>query len=152
MFDYIEEHGHYFQHGGWNTGQWCKDEALAPLGLTRENSFDVPHMMACIMGLDFENKRSVEFFEQWMMHAQDGVTFPGPWTNENKQASQDERVLGHRHDQTVASVLSHRLGMEWVQAQGEYKLIYHTDGIELGPNVCFVSRGGSGANYPVTLL
>jgi hypothetical protein len=152
MFDYIREHGHYFQYGGWNTGQWCKDEALAPLGLTRESAFEVPHMMACVMGLDLENARSVEFLDQWLMHAQDGITFPGPWTNENQQASAHPDVLGHRHDQTVASVLSHRMGMEWIQTQEDYKLIYHADGIAVGPNACLVSRGGSGTLQPTELL
>lgn len=110
LWEHIEREGHYFPKNGWDTGQWCADSALEPLGITREESFKIPHPMACVMGFDFRNERTCQFFDEWLALA--GEAFRGPWTNANGEASKDPRVKGHRHDQTAAGVVAHRLGME----------------------------------------
>jgi hypothetical protein len=38
----------------------------------------------------------------------------GSWTNQNKKVSNDPRCLGHRHDQSVGSILACQLGMEHI--------------------------------------
>jgi hypothetical protein len=54
--------------------------------------------------------------QQWKERARDGVTFPGPkWSGVfgwPRTASQDPRVKGHRYDQTAASVIALKLGMD----------------------------------------
>jgi hypothetical protein len=61
---------------------------------------------------------SSSFLADWQRFALDGVTFPGPkWSGLHgypRTASADERVKGHRYDQTVASVIAIRRNMnEW---------------------------------------
>lgn len=111
LWAHLEREGYWFCNNGWNTGQWCADSALAPLGITREESFDIPHLVAAAMGFNLHNLRTLEFIYLWLDHARDGRSFRGPMRNDRGEASPDPRVRGHRCDQTVASVLAWRLGM-----------------------------------------
>lgn len=113
LWAHIEREGYWFPNNGWNTGQWCADSALAPLGITREESFGIPHLAATAMGFNLHNVRTLEFVYLWLDYARDGRAFRGPLRNDRGQASPDPRVLGHRCDQTVASVLAWRLGMNF---------------------------------------
>lgn len=141
LFDQIEREGHYLQDNqGWTTGQWCSDSALQPLKVTREELFQTPHLMASVMGLDLTNKRSMEFLTQWKDLAAEGTAFKGDWKNDRRQVSKDPRVLGHRHDQTVASVLTLRLGMKWTPLN-EGVLIYSPHDVSVEPRVYFTSQG-----------
>lgn len=110
IYHQLDTDGYMLAMNAWNTGQWCSDAALPLLGITREQSFTIPHIMANVMGFDVRNERSREFLRQYHVHAQDG-SFKGEWVNKNHSVSTDDRVLGHRHDQTAASVIAWRLGM-----------------------------------------
>jgi hypothetical protein len=118
LFASIERKGYLFFPEQHSVGEYCKDDALVPLGITRDESFTIPSCRSTVIGLDFATPRAAEFLRQWKERAGDGVSFPGPkWSGVNgwpRTASQDPRVKGHRHDQTAASVIAHRLGMnEW---------------------------------------
>lgn len=118
LFESIQRRGYLFFPERHSVGEYCKDDALEPLGITREESFAIPSCWSAVVGLDFESPKAVEFLRQWKDRAVDGVTFPGPkWSGVHgwpRTASQDPRVKGHRHDQTAASVIAYRLGMrEW---------------------------------------
>jgi len=106
----ILKDGYLLLLNGWTTGQWCSDAALKTLGITREESFEIPHLMACVMGLNLRSKKSCEFLNQYYARSEDG-TYKGAWTNKNREVSTDGRVLGHRHDQTAASVIAWKLDM-----------------------------------------
>ena len=112
LWERIEREGHLLFRGGWSVGQWCKDEALDPLGMTRDEAMAIPDIHAAVIGLDLWNPDACAWLEEWALLSRDGVTFPGPWRNDNGEASADERVLGHRHDQTAASALAHRHGFK----------------------------------------
>jgi len=116
LFDIIEEKGQLIFSNGWNSGQWCADSALEPLGITREESFTYNHAMACVMGFDLRKDSSIECIQHYSDVAKDA--FPGAWTNSCGEASADPRVLGHRHDQTAISVISTKLGMQWTDCAG----------------------------------
>ena len=121
FIDQIVKDGYLLLRNGWWSGEWCSDAALEPLGITREESMTIPHIMACVMGLDLRVERSVEFLEKYYEKANDGVSFIGAWDNKSGQVSKDPRVLGHRHDQTAASVIAWKLGMRnWL----EHWLVY----------------------------
>lgn len=111
VWELLDEQGYMFLPGGWNTGQWCSDAALATLGITREEAFEIPHMVAGCQALDLENPKAKAYLDRYYELANDGVTFHGAWTNERQQVSKDPRVKGHRHDQTAASVIAWKLGM-----------------------------------------
>ena len=118
MFEFIEQDGYLIFEGGHTVGEYCKDPALATLGIGREESFAMPSCSASVIGLDLTNHRSLQFLRRWRELASDQVTFPGPkWSgvgNWPRTASADPRVKGHRSDQLAASVLALRFGMdEW---------------------------------------
>lgn len=121
LFEHVRTHGYYAQDNGWSVGQWCSDKALGTLGITREQAHEIPEISTMAMGLDLWHASSESFLNDWCRLAADGVTFPGAHTNDTKEAkerfgrrvghvSDDPRVLGHRHDQTAASVLAWRRG------------------------------------------
>ncbi len=118
LFESIERRGYLFFPERHSVGEYCKDEALGPLGITRDESFAIPCCWSAVVGLDLGSPKAVEFLRQWQERATDGVTFPGPkWSGVHgwpPNASADPRVKGHRHDQTAASAIAYRLGMnEW---------------------------------------
>gem|GEM_PF-1810401 len=118
LFESIERRGYLFFPERRRVVEFCKDDALGPLGITREESFAIPSCWAGVVGLDFKSPPAVEFLRLCKERAVDGVTFPGPkWSGVGdwpRIASQDPRVKGHRYGQTATSVIASRLGMnEW---------------------------------------
>ena len=140
MFDYMEEQGWYFQPNGYDIGTWCKDEALKPLGITREEAFGIPDLTGCIFGLNMENETARKFFDRMMELAADGVTFPGPWKNINGSCSPDKRVLGHRHDQAAMSVVRVQMEMDWRWSLEPW-MSYPCPGVREMEHVCFINGG-----------
>ncbi len=121
IFEKISELGYFLiDNVGYNTGEWCSDAALETLSLEREASFKLPHLMACAMGLDFRSAIVREFLDEYLKFAQDGKSFQGKHTNAHGEVSKDKRVRGHRHDQTVASVLAPRFGLDQWQNPFEW--------------------------------
>ncbi len=107
----IERQGYWFSRNGFPNGQWCSDAALPLLGITREEAWRQEHVVATAFGLNLRSEIGSTFASEYLRLAQNG-SFRGPWTNKDGEASADPRVSGHRHDQTAASVLVHRLGMK----------------------------------------
>jgi len=116
IFDYIEKNGYFvlqYDEGVSTSGEWCCDTALVPLQITREESFEIPHAYATVFGLDL--KKHSGFFDEYLRLAEEGTAFNGDWYNRENQCSFDPRVKGHRHDQTVMSVLMWKMGMRnWI--------------------------------------
>ncbi len=112
LWERTERDGYWFSdNGSWNCGQWTCDAALPLLGITRQDAFSIPQVAATAFALDFTKPIAVKFFEDYREKAMNGA-FVGPWVNNHGEASSDPRVLGHRHDQTAASIAVWRLGME----------------------------------------
>jgi hypothetical protein len=128
IFDHIEKHGHLFFQSGFNCAQWTSDTCLKACGVTRDEAEKMPMYMACCMGLDLDNPRSAEFLRRLTLRALDGVSLPGAWRNENHEVSQDPRCQGHRHDQSIGSLIAAQLGMEAIIAHYSY-FAYFTNGV-----------------------
>lgn len=126
LFRQIEERGYLlFGNGEHKVGEWASDAALARLDLGREEAMGIREVNAAAIGLNLADGLGGEFLERWYDEAREGTAFRGvasqsddardAWKvkwNRGGRASADPRVRGHRHDQTVAGVLAHRLGME----------------------------------------
>jgi hypothetical protein len=126
IFEAIETNGYVlFKNGTYNVGEWASDLALSEFGLTRERALTLPEVSAGAIGLSFNRRIGVEFFEAWFEAANKATAFRGTderlasWAdyedvkwNRSGRASSDPRVHGHRHDQTVAGILADRFGME----------------------------------------
>lgn len=140
VFEHIEKKGYLLYRNGWTSGEWCADSALQPLGITREQSFEYPHLMACQMGLNFNDEKANEFFNEYFRMAKEGTSFKGAWSNENFECSTNPKVLGHRHDQTVGSIIAWDLGMWDWQIPHETYLLYY-NGQHVPENIIFLSQG-----------
>jgi hypothetical protein len=126
LFRAIEERGYVlFKNRDNMLGQWASDEALRLFELSREDAMSIQEVNAAAIGLNMRNAIAVDFFAQWYEAAREGPAFrgvrehhgrPGDYLdikwNRARSVSSDPRVRGHRHDQTVAGMLAHRLGME----------------------------------------
>lgn len=92
----------------WTVGDHCTDAALVKLQLTRNESLQIPSISAATLGVNLVHPTAREFLRQWRDRADEG-TFHGPRRT-------------HRHDQTAASVIAHRLGMDgWIRLGYEWE-------------------------------
>lgn len=102
IWELVESQGYWFsQNYDYTVGQFCCDEALQIMQLSREEAHSIPLVIGTAFALGFWNNTALEFYNEWKRLMQAGA-FNGPWTT-------------HRHDQTVASVVCHRLGMKLTQ-------------------------------------
>jgi len=138
VINHIIEKGHLMEFCGFSAGQWSTDTCLNEFGLTRDEAMDIPLHSSGFTGLNFQNPTTAEFFNTWFKYAQGEITFKGDWTNNEKQCSEDERCLGHRHDQTTASIIAHQLGM--VRINPNY-MQYKWDGVPLKEETHFYCQG-----------
>jgi len=141
FFEEIKEHGHVLQENGFACGQWCSDKALEHLGFTRGEAWVIPDYTGCCMGLDMTNPRTVEFMRLLTKEAEDGVSFIGAWNNKKRQVSSDRKVLGHRHDQVVGSLLAHRLGMGLTQTHDGFVSYYLGDMSVIHEKAAMLNQG-----------
>jgi hypothetical protein len=107
----VKEVGIYLQQDIWAVGQWANDKALEYFGVSRDDAMKISNAYACIMIFDFTNNISSVFLDKLFECASAGL-FRGQWHNKDKTESQDERCLGHRHDQTCVELLANKLGIE----------------------------------------
>jgi hypothetical protein len=123
----MKENGYILFNNNYSQtmGQWSSDEALATNAISREEALLIPEIPCSVLGLDVQDPRAQQFLEQWHQIMSDGVTAKGTkdkirdWEdyqsiawNRNNRISSDIRVKGHRHDQTAAGIVAHRLGMQ----------------------------------------
>ena len=96
-------------------GYWCSDLALQSFSIERNQAFEIDELCAAIFGINADSKKTVDFFAEWNNFAKDGKTFKGlseeydikdSFKNLNNIVSKDNRVKGHRHDQTALSFLA----------------------------------------------
>jgi len=126
LFKAIAEQGYVlFGNQNYTVGEWASDAALKRFDLSRERAMSIREVNAAAVGLNMGNPTALEFLAQWYEAAREGLAFRGvPEAlggpedyaavkgNRGNKVSADPRVRGHRHDQTVAGLLAHRLGMK----------------------------------------
>jgi hypothetical protein len=115
VINYIITKGYLMEYCGFSAGQFSTDSCLREMELTRDEAMNVKLHSAGFTGINFKNEVAKDFFNKWYNYAKEEITFIGDWNNKNNQCSKDERCLGHRHDQTVASIIANKLGMERIE-------------------------------------
>ena len=138
VITHIIEKGYLMEYCGFSVGQFSTDLCLNHFNLTRDEAMSIPLHSAGFTGLNFQNELASKFFDKWFQSAKEEITFKGDWNNNSKQCSQDERCLGHRHDQTTASIIANELKMERINP---YFMQYQYDGIETKESTIFNCRG-----------
>jgi hypothetical protein len=113
MFAHLERYGWMFFFN-CAAGTWTSDACLRSFGIDRDRAMSIPMLMGICMGWNMREPKCREFLRVWLEKAVDGSTFPGSWTNHHHEVSRDPRVLGHRHDQSAASLIAWQLGMNFV--------------------------------------
>lgn len=115
IFKKIKNFGFYisssFTH---DMGTWCSDLALETFNISREQSFHIFEVNPSYVGINASNSNAMNLLNDWANFALDGKTFRGiskefPLAETNRNfnhlVSKDDRVKGHRHDQTALSFL-----------------------------------------------
>lgn len=123
LWGLIESQGYWFSRNyGYTQGQFCNDEALAIMGVTREEAFKIPHVVASCFGLDMRKPIAQEFLKRWKAMAEAGA-FKGD-RGDLSGTGDTNRFIGHRNDQSCAAHVIHELGMtltdppDWFAEQG----------------------------------
>jgi hypothetical protein len=126
IFNEITKNGYIFFNNNYDQsmGQWISDDALAKNGITRDEAMKIPELPCSVLGLDMRSELAINFLDQWALIMGDGITAKGTTTiikdwddyqaiswNKDNRISNDLRVKGHRHDQSAAGIVAHRLGM-----------------------------------------
>ena len=128
IFDCMEKDGYFFIKNWHSVGDYCHDKALKTLNITREHSFKIACLQGTNFGLNFNFNFCHQFLSDVIKLSLDGITFPGPHTNNNNMASKDKRVMGHRHDQIAMSIVSLRYNMnKWFTCEEHPWFIHDRD-------------------------
>lgn len=137
MFDHIDKHGYlFFDNIGFSLGDYTNDNTLDYFEITREESWKVKMIMACVMGI---TKRAT-FFKEYISVADS--LYLGEWDNDDLTESQDRRVKGHRHDQSVMSAILYKKGLEILKGQDTFFAYEeHRKVMPIAETVCLFSAG-----------
>lgn len=107
----IYETGFLVQDSGYPLGQWTSDDCLQRMGIDRAEAWKTPMFSGGMMGVNFCDKNTFDFFAEFYDYAKNGHCFRGFWRKEKGFVSKDENVLGHRHDMSVGSILFKKYNM-----------------------------------------
>ena len=141
LWEKIEHEGYWIALNGWTNYQWTCDAAYADLFKgwkieeAREVNRKIPHVVATAFGLNLRTHVGKEFLSEYFRLAQTNA-FCGPWKNENGSCGPED-VLGHRHDQTAASLIAWRLGMKLTECPNFFSYP------PAAPNTILVADGGN---------
>jgi hypothetical protein len=108
-FDCMMADGLYLWQCDGIVGEWSSDKCLESFGVTRESAMNIRECGSGAIGFNFNHWTGLSFFNNVMQHLAD---FQADWTNDQGQVSTDPRVKGHRHDQTVISLVRHQMGLD----------------------------------------
>lgn len=136
VFKHIEDIGYlFFDNIGYSLGDYTNDKTLNHFGITREESWHIKMIMACIMGF---HKDHLHLFNQYKNVANE--LYPGEWDNDDLTESKDMRVKGHRHDQSVMSALLHIHNIPILKGQDTFFAYEtHRQVMPIADSVCLFS-------------
>lgn len=137
IFKIIEDEGNLMQNDGNRLGNWTHDKALAKYDISRDNAMNIRMFSAGCTGLNFHDDRSNQFLDMWLEAANDGFSFHGPHKYKQHEVS-DKRLVGHRHDMSVGTIIAHKLEMKY---QSPWSIF--TYGVNPNfPDVYMICKGG----------
>lgn len=126
IFAVMRENGYvtFANNYGQSLGQWSSDEVLDLHGISREEAMSIPETPTSVIGLNLRTELGSQFLDRWHRMNTDGLTCRGitraittvqdhyaiAW-NKDGCVSKDQRVGGHRFDQTAAGIVAHQLGL-----------------------------------------
>lgn len=128
LWERIEHDGYWMSRNGFTNYEWtadsaypdlfstedvtgCGDDDRPSLAAFRELNRKIEHVVAGCFGINVKHPIGKAFLEEYYRLASETDAFCGPWNNTSRTPCGPPDVRGHRHDQTAASVIAWRLGM-----------------------------------------
>jgi hypothetical protein len=107
LLSHIMQHGYAIFRSPHNCGEWTSDECLAAFLPTRSKAMDIPMVVGGLCGFYRHNSSGMGLFRCWQECANSHPElFRGKHTNDAHTESLDPRCKGHRHDQSVLSLIA----------------------------------------------
>jgi hypothetical protein len=158
LWEKIERDGVWLSNNGWTNNQWTADSAYPDLfpgdspELARAINGQIPHVVATAFGVCVAHPIGKQFLDEYFRLASTTRAFCGPWGNTNCSTTVRGRnndrpigpcgppnVFGHRHDQTAASVIAWRLGVQLTNPPEWFS--YPVAGAPIGDKTFLVAKG-----------
>jgi hypothetical protein len=153
LFDHIEKNGYvFFDNIGYSLGDYTNDSTLNHFNITRQESWNIKMIMACVMGFNFsktypcadgQNRclSNIDLVFNQYKEVSD-LLYKGQWNNDHQTESKDMRVKGHRHDQSVMSAIIHSNNLDVIKGQDTF-FAYdeHRRVMPIADSVCLFSAG-----------
>lgn len=137
VFEHIAQYGYlFFDNIGFSLGDYTNDKTLNHFRIGREPAFKIKMIMACCMGF---NTKSDTFNNIFPLYKNVDL-YHGEWDNDDLTESQDRRVKGSRHDQSVMSAIIHQKGLDILKGQDTFFAYEtHRQVMPVADSVCLFS-------------
>jgi hypothetical protein len=118
LFEIAERLGAFVSANyGIKTGKWSSDACLAEYGLSREEAWNIEHCSALVCAFCPSHTIGGPIWNEYSAAARKGTAFVGP--HSYGVPSSPCAVEGHRHDQTVLSIIANKYHIP-LQPNGPY--------------------------------
>ena len=120
IFEHIEREGYWLQQNGCTNAEWCNDASLAGFGFSRDEAGKQCQVDAACYGIAPRHPTGRLILDELVSHQ---ALFRGSWDNDRRSESPDARCRGHRHDQSVLSLIAakYHLSIPLPEAHGWYR-------------------------------
>jgi len=114
IWELLNNQGYYLAQNDHSIGVACHDKLLQKFNISREDSMRIRCLQGGFIGLNKTFIKSIEWLDTMIELSKDGVSFIGSYSNKTGLCSKDNRVVGHFHDQVVATIISIKIGfLNW---------------------------------------
>ena len=96
-----------------DVGRFTSDKCLEYFKFHRKDAYKIKSLCGGLIGFS-KSKKSIELLNEMTRLALDGQIFQGHFSNENNEVSTNNKVKGHRHDQSVITLLSNKMNMKGI--------------------------------------
>lgn len=120
IFEHIGREGYWLQNNGCTNAEWCSDASLADFGFARDEAGGQCQVDAACYGIAPGHPAGRLILDDLVGHRE---LFRGSRNNDRQTESRDSRCLGHRHDQSVLSLIAakYHLDTPWPDAHMWYR-------------------------------
>ena len=111
FIDIVINRGLFTWVDGHKVGQTCGQHCLDYYGITRKDAHSINEVRSSVFGFDMRQPVGREFYEGFMKACKDGM-----FVGEKSVISQDlggGQLFAHRQDQSVVSILRHKLSNKY---------------------------------------
>lgn len=139
VINHIINNGYvFFQNYGYSIADYTSDKCLEIMDISREEAKKFHMIMACCMGFNFNYNPINLLFDEYFNHTKTGA-FIGPWINKNNELSNDIECKGHRHDQSVISILIKKYNLNIINGNETF-FSYYLDTTPRSESVCLLTE------------